>query len=85
MAHPDPAVLADACEHELHALGSLFNRALLVNNLFAARWLPDGDQVVSAVGMKPPDDECSKVRPPKVLHAVRVGHNEPTASSVRLS
>jgi len=41
--------------------------------------MPDaGIRVVSAVGMKPPHDGCSKVRPPKVLHAVRIGRNEPT-------
>jgi hypothetical protein len=37
-----------------------------------------GIRVVSAVGMKPPHDGRSRVRPPKVLHAVRIGHNEPT-------
>jgi hypothetical protein len=36
-------------------LGSLSNRASLVNDLFAARRLPDaGIRVVSAVGAKPP-------------------------------
>ena len=40
--------------------------------------LDAGIRVVSAVGMKPPHDGCSKVRPPTVLHAVRIGRNEPT-------
>jgi hypothetical protein len=60
-------------------LAALSNRASLVNDLFAAGWLPDaGIRVVSAVGMKPPHDGCSKVWPPKVLHAVLIGRNEAT-------
>ena len=58
-------------------LGSLSNRALLVNNLLDLA-LYAGIRVVSAVGMKPPHDGRSRVRPPKVLCAVRIGRNEPT-------
>jgi hypothetical protein len=61
-------------------LGSLSNRALPVNDFFDARrlMLDAGIRVVSAVGMKPPHDGCSRMWPPKVLHAVRIGRNEPT-------
>ena len=58
-------------------LGSLSNRALLVNNLLDLA-LYAGNRVVSAVGMKPPHDGRSRVRPPKVSRAVRIGRNEPT-------
>src|SRR5215831_3748639 len=58
-------------------LGSLSNRTLLVNNLFDLA-LYAGNRVVSAVGMKPPHDGCSRMWPPKVLHAVRIGRNEAT-------
>ena len=58
-------------------LGSLSNRALLVNNLIDLA-LCAGNRVVSAVGAKPPHDGRSRVRPPKVLRAVRIGRNEPT-------
>ena len=58
-------------------MGSLSNRTLLVNNLFDLA-LHAGIRVVSAVGMKPPHDGRSRVRPPKVLCAVRIGRNEPT-------
>src|SRR5215831_14213361 len=58
-------------------LGSLSNRTLLVNNLLDLA-LYAGNRVVSAVGMKPPHDGRSRVRPPKVLCAVRIGRNEPT-------
>jgi hypothetical protein len=56
-------------------LGSLSNRALLVNDLFDVY---AGSRVVSAVGAKPPHDGRSRVRPPRVLCAVRIGRNEPT-------
>src|SRR6516225_3099940 len=56
---------------------SLSNRTLLVNNLLDLA-LYAGNRVVSAVGMKPPHDGRSRVRPPKVLHAVRIGRNEAT-------
>jgi len=56
---------------------SLSNRTLLVNN-FLDLALYAGNRVVSAVGMKPPHDGRSRVRPPKVLCAVRIGRNEPT-------
>jgi len=52
-------------------LASLSNRALLGNGFFGEA-LYAGNRVVSAVGLKPPDGR-SKVRPPKVLHAVRIG------------
>jgi hypothetical protein len=56
----------------LHAVGCIYRPDLRQRtSRFACR-------VVSAVGMKPPHDGCSKVRPPKVLHAVRIGRNEPT-------
>src|SRR6516164_8242491 len=55
----------------------LSNRTLLVNNLLDLA-LYAGNRVVSAVGMKPPHDGRSRVRPPKVLCAVRIGRNEPT-------
>src|SRR6516165_3697486 len=59
-------------------LGSLLsNRTLLVNNLLDLA-LYAGNRVVSAVGMKPPHDGCSRMWPPKVLHAVRIGRNEAT-------
>src|SRR6516164_1909361 len=58
-------------------LGSLSNRTLLVNNLLDLA-LYAGNRVVSAVGTKPPHDGRSRVRPPKVLCAVRIGRNEPT-------
>src|SRR6516165_2106567 len=58
-------------------LGTLSNRRLLVNNLLDLA-LYAGNRVVSAVGMKPPHDGRSRVRPPKVSRAVRIGHNEPT-------
>ncbi len=58
-------------------LGSLSNRALLVNGLLDLT-LYAGNRVVSAVGMEPPHDGRSRVRPPKVLCAVRIGRNEPT-------
>jgi hypothetical protein len=49
-------------------LGSLSNRAALVNNLFSL--LPyAGIRVVSAVGMTPPHDGRSRVRPPTVSFA----------------
>ena len=41
--------------------------------------VPDaGIMVVSADDMKPPHDGCSRMWPPKVLHAVRIGRNEAT-------
>ena len=46
-------------------MGSLSNRALLVNNLLDLA-LYARIRVVSAVGMKPPHDGRSRVRPPKV-------------------
>jgi hypothetical protein len=49
-------------------LGSLSNRALLVNGFFGLA-LYAGNRVVSAVGMKPPHDGRSRVRPPKVSRA----------------
>jgi len=55
----------------------LSNRASLVNNLFDVV-LYAGIRVVSAVGMKPPHDGRSRVRPPSVLCAVQIGRNEPT-------
>jgi len=58
-------------------LGSLSNRTLLVNNLLDLA-LYAGNRVVSAVGMEPPHDGRSRVRPPKVSRAVRIGRNEPT-------
>src|SRR5215471_11113862 len=58
-------------------MGLLSNRALLVNNLLDLA-LYAGNRVVSAVGMKPPHDGRSRVRPPKVSRAVRIGRNEPT-------
>jgi len=58
-------------------LGSLSNRTLLVNNLFDVA-LYAGIRVVSAVGMKSPHDGRSRVRPPRVSRAVRIGRNEPT-------
>src|SRR5262249_60160569 len=58
-------------------LASLSNRTLLVNNLLDLA-LYAGNRVVSAVGMKPPHDGRSRVRPPKVLCAVRIGRTEPT-------
>ena len=61
----------------LTKLASLSNRGLLVNNLLDLA-LYAGNRVVSAVGMKPPHDGRSRVRPPKVLNAVRIGRNEPT-------
>jgi len=74
------------CQQDPHAarqgrvdikLGLLSNRALLVNNLLDLA-LYAGNRVVSAVGMKPPHDGRSRVRPPKVSRAVRIGRNEPT-------
>jgi hypothetical protein len=59
----------------------LSNRALLVNDL---GWYAHpsvvyaGSRVVSVVGMKPPHDGRSRVRPPRVLCAVRIGRNEAT-------
>jgi len=41
-------------------MGSLSNRTLLVNNLFDLA-LYAGNRVVSAVGMKPPHDGCSRM------------------------
>jgi hypothetical protein len=58
-------------------MGSLSNRAPLVNNLFSLA-LYAGIRVVSAVGMTPPHDERSRVRPPTVSCAVQIGRNEPT-------
>src|SRR6516162_738183 len=58
-------------------LDSLSNRRLLVNNLLDLA-LYAGNRVVSAVGMKPPHDGRSRVGPPKVSRAVRIGRNEPT-------
>ena len=49
-------------------LGSLSNRVILVSNLiWCAIWLAlyAGIRVVSAVGMKPPHDGRSRVRPPR--------------------
>jgi hypothetical protein len=45
--------------------GSLSNRTLLVNNLLDLA-LYAGNKVVSAVGMKPPHDGRSRVRPPRI-------------------
>src|SRR5262249_47669517 len=61
---------------ELSGLGSLSNRASLVNDLLAAVYA--GIRVVSAVGVKPPHDGRARVRLPEVLCAVRIGRNEPT-------
>jgi hypothetical protein len=60
--------------------GSLSYRALLVNSILDLA-LYAGIRVVSAVGMKPPHDGRSRVRPPKVLHAVRIGPNELTGTT----
>src|SRR6266700_2163591 len=65
-------------------LASLSNRALLVNNLFDVA-LYAGSRVVSAVGTKPPHDGRSRVRPPKVLRAVRIGRNEATRMALPTS
>src|SRR5262249_2545768 len=58
-------------------LGSLSNRASLVNNLLSLE-LYAGIRVVSAVGMTPPQDGRSRVRPPTVSCAVFISRNEPT-------
>src|SRR6266568_4831559 len=75
--------LASICLYEVMAsaiankLALLSNCALLVNDLFDLA-LYAGSRVVSAVGIKPPHDGRSRVRPPRVLCAVRIGRNEPT-------
>jgi hypothetical protein len=59
-------------------LGSLSNRALLVNDAFlgdALLGLYAGIRVVSAVGTEPPHDGPSRVRPARVSCAVRIGRN----------
>lgn len=56
-------------------MASLSNRAVLVNDIFGPC---AGIRVVSAVGMKPPHDGRSRVRPPRVSRAVRIGRNEAT-------
>jgi hypothetical protein len=85
---PLPLIL-DELQHLLSIkLGSLSNRALLVNDL---GWyahpsvLYAGIRVVSAVGMKPPHDGRSRVRPPRVLCAVQIGRDEPIHWSRMLS
>ena len=57
-------------------LGLLSNRAPLVNNRFSLP-LYAGIRVVSAVGMTPPLDGRSRVRPPTVSCAVFISRNEP--------
>ena len=69
--------LLPASLKRLSFLASLSNRTLLVNNLLDLA-LYAGNRVVSAVGMKPPHDGRSRMWPPKVLHAVRIGRNEAT-------
>src|SRR6266581_2529903 len=67
--------LASICLYEVMAsaiankLALLSNCALLVNDLFDVA-LYAGSRVVSAVGIKPPHDRRSGVRPPRVLCAV---------------
>ena len=62
-------------------LASLSNRTPPVNDL---GWyahpsvLYAGIRVVSAVGMEPPHDGRSRVRPPRVSRAVQIGRNEAT-------
>ena len=69
-------------------LASLSNRALPVNDL---GWyahpsvLYAGIRVVSAVGMEPPHDGRSRVRPPRVSRAVQIGRNEPTGMALPTS
>ena len=56
-------------------LGSLSNRGPLVNDLFDVA-LYARSRVVSAVGMTPPHDGRSRVRPPTVSCAVFISRNE---------
>jgi hypothetical protein len=60
-------------------LGSLSNRALLVNNRLDLA-LYAGNRVVSAVSMKPPHDGRSRVRPAKVLCAVQISRTSSSAA-----
>jgi hypothetical protein len=75
-------LVSNGPQERLNYLASLSNRAVLVNDIFGPC---AGIRVVSAVGTKPPHDGRSRVRPPRVLRAVRNGRNEATGMALPTS
>jgi hypothetical protein len=75
----------DTCKRALSIkLASLSNRRLLVNDLFDVA-LYARSRVVSAVGIAPPHDGRSRVRPPTVSRAVWISRNEATGMALPTS